>query len=153
MKKIILNLLAVTLLLTTSVFILAGCGGKKDSKKEKSNNKQNEVITVSDEKVVHAEYIRGGGYDSNLEMTFKDNKLTKFVMIFDCATEEAAQEYYNSSQKDIEGTDTEMTIDGKRVTVTMSAEGYMKMSGLTEDQLDEGTMRQVALGMGYNTLD
>lgn len=154
MKKTILKALTLALLLVTSAIILAGCGNKEDSKKEKNSNKQNEVISTSDEKVVHAEYVGADNYDSELEMTFsKDNKLTKFVLKFDCATEEAAQAFYDASLLDSEETDTDMKIDGKKVTIIMSAEGFMKMSGLTEDQLDEGTMRQVALGMKYNTLD
>ena len=72
------------------------------------------------------------------------------VLIYDCATEADAQKFYNDSQVDIAGTGTEMKIDGKKVTITMNAEAYMKMAGLTEDQLNEGTMRQVAIGMGYD---
>lgn len=154
MKKKIFNLLAILVVLFGAMCILAGCGKTEDSKKDKDSSKTNDVVNVSKEKVVHGEYIRGGGYDSNIEMTFSsENKLTKLVLIYDCATEEAAQTFYNSSLTDIEGTDTDIKIDGKRVTITMSAEGYMKMSGLREEQLDEGTMRQVALGMGYNMVD
>lgn len=154
MKKKIFNLLAILVVLFGAMCILAGCGKTEDSKKDKDSSKTNDVVNVSKEKVIHGEYIRGGGYDSNIEMTFSsENKLTKLVLIYDCATEEAAQTFYNSSLTDIEGTDTDIKIDGKRVTITMSAEGYMKMSGLREEQLDEGTMRQVALGMGYNMVD
>jgi len=155
MKKKIFSLFTISVIIFGVMFILAGCGKTEDSKKKnESNNTTNEIATINKEKVIHGEYIRGGGYDSNIEMTFsEDNKLKKLVLIFDCATEEAAQEYYNSSLKDIEGSDTDMKIDGKKVTVTMSSEGFMKMSGLREDQLDEGTMRQVALGMGYNMKD
>lgn len=151
MKKKVISVFTVIVMLFGVMFILAGCGDK-DTSEQKANT--NVVVVGSKERVVHGKYIRGGGYDSDIEMTFSpENKLTKLVLTYDCATEEAAQEFYNSSLKDIEGTDTDMQIYGKRVTITFSAEGYMKMSGLTEDQLDEGTMRQVALGMGYNMQD
>lgn len=158
MKKKIFSVLAIAILVFGVMFILTGCGNKdnsdKTSNKENNSNKTNEVVNVSKEKVIHGEYIKGGGYDSDIEMTFsEENKLTKLVLNYDCASEDAAQTFYDSSLKDVEGTDTDMKIDGKKVTITMSAEGYMKMSGLTEDQIDEGTMRQVAMGMGYNMKD
>lgn len=151
MKKKFLSVLAIAVILFGAMFMLAGCGDKDNSKKENDSNKNNAVAVGGEERVVRGKYIRGGGYDSDIEMTFSpENKLTKLVLTYDCASKEAAQEFYNSSLKDIEGTDTDMQIDGKKVTITFSAEGYMKMSGLTEDQLDEGTMRQVAMGMGYS---
>ena len=157
MKKS-LKLISFLFIVLGLAVMLAGCGNKDvETSSTKKNNEANETkneIAVSKEKVVHGEYIRGGGYDSNIEMTFSgDNKLTKLVLTYDCATEEDAQKFFNDSKKDIEGTDTVMVINGKKVTVTFSAEGYMKMAGLTEDKIDEGTMRQVAMGMGYNMKD
>ena len=150
MKKL-LKIFIVLCAVVGITFGLSGCGNKEESSSSKKNNNTNEVENVSKEKVVYGKYIRGGGYDSDIEMTFSENnRLTKLVLKYDCATEEAAQEFYNSSLKDIEGTDTDMKIEGKKVTIVMSAEGFMKMAGLTEDNLDEGTMRQVAMGMGYN---
>ena len=153
MRKL-LKLFSVLFIMLGVIFTLAGCGDDKSSssKEKNSSNAKNEVVNVSKEKVLRGEYIRGDvGYTSEMEMTFSENdRLTKLVLIYDCATEEDAQRFYKDSQKDIEGTTTEMKIDGKKVTITMDAEDYMKMSGLTEDKLNEGTMRQVANGMGYD---
>lgn len=151
MKRFV-KLLSVLVIILGVVFALTGCG--EDENTGSSKKKDNNEVVESTDKVIHGEYFRDAGYSSNIEMTFSsDNKMKKMVLTYDCATEEDAQTFYNSSQSDAAGTNIDLKIEGKVVTITMNAEDYMKLSGLTEDKLDEGTMRQVALGMGYNMKD
>ncbi len=150
MNKVI-KLISVLVIIFGVAFMLTGCGKDESSSSKKKDN--NEVVESTD-KVIHGTYFREAGYDAKIEMTFsKENKMKQMVLTYDCATEEDAKTFYNNSQSDAAGTNIDLKIEGKVVTITMSAEDYMKLSGLTEDKLDEGTMRQVAQGMGFEMKD
>ena len=60
MKKL-LKVCSILFIMFGVIVTLAGCGDEESSSsKKKNSNETNEVVNVSNEKVLRGEYIRGG---------------------------------------------------------------------------------------------